>query len=609
MSTENEILQMKIAPLADDDLKKQHEYVETLKKYKGFPPLVAAETFVQSMRDSGYKTTATALEDLADNSFEANAQRVDFIYTEKRGSGKGHKPSITNIAIIDDGHGMEPDMIRGAIVWGGTHRPNQRSGFGRYGFGLPSASVSIAETYSVYSKIAGSDWYVVHINIRSIANGELTDDRGVVISPLPESAVLPKFVLEYLGDRELESGTVVILEAPDRLTSGYRNANSFKAKMLESLGCTYRGLLRNHDIFVQGDRVTVVDPLFLDPACRFYDVNNDHVAEAIEPMRFDVKTADGTATGTVRVRFSYLHPDFIRSTDGKGHKGRLAIIKDNEGFLTVTRAGRQIDVVTRHKFPKPPGRFVTVLVPYERTWAVEVDFDPMLDEEFGVTVNKQQISISDRMWAILQDQGVPQTIATLRARAKLERDASDAEKKAGDVTTSEEVMQEAEKFTHRKPKLSMEKQQQAKDKIEKDAKQQAEETGGNVVEIAERIVVETQEKPYKVIFESLRGAPFYRADKYGAQTRLYINTAHRFCSDVYNASDATPRVRTALELLMFVLGEAEMSASGDRDMFYKGERQEWSARLDTVLKLLSDRKSVEDAQSALDAEEENAASA
>ena len=44
---------------------------------------------------------------------------------------------------------MEPDMIRAAVLWGGTHRPNDRRGFGRYGFGLPSAAVSVTRRYHV----------------------------------------------------------------------------------------------------------------------------------------------------------------------------------------------------------------------------------------------------------------------------------------------------------------------------------------------------------------------------------------------------------------------------------------------------------------------------
>jgi hypothetical protein len=73
------------------------------------------------MRDSGYKSTATAIDEFIDNSIQAAATRIDIIYELDGGT-------IRNIAVIDDGHGMEPDMIRAAVVWGGTHRHNDRRG-------------------------------------------------------------------------------------------------------------------------------------------------------------------------------------------------------------------------------------------------------------------------------------------------------------------------------------------------------------------------------------------------------------------------------------------------------------------------------------------------
>ncbi len=47
--------------------------------------------------------------------------------------------------IYDDGHGMVKDMLSVAVTWGGTHRQGSRKGFGKYGYGLPSASLSIAK--------------------------------------------------------------------------------------------------------------------------------------------------------------------------------------------------------------------------------------------------------------------------------------------------------------------------------------------------------------------------------------------------------------------------------------------------------------------------------
>ena len=37
---------------------------------------------------------------------------------------------IEALSVIDDGHGMIPEMIRFAVMWGGTHRENDREATG-----------------------------------------------------------------------------------------------------------------------------------------------------------------------------------------------------------------------------------------------------------------------------------------------------------------------------------------------------------------------------------------------------------------------------------------------------------------------------------------------
>src|SRR5262245_43741042 len=124
-----------LSNILGSDLEAQHNYVENLKRSgdKSFQ-LIATAAFVEGMRDSGYKSTATATDEFVDNSIQAQATRVDVAYDVRNRAGNVHE--IAQVAVIDNGHGMEPEMIRAAVLWGGTHRQNDRSGFGRFGFGL-----------------------------------------------------------------------------------------------------------------------------------------------------------------------------------------------------------------------------------------------------------------------------------------------------------------------------------------------------------------------------------------------------------------------------------------------------------------------------------------
>ena len=594
-----------VAPVAipdvQNDLAQMHNYVQGLKKggERSFS-LVATETFVESMRDSGYKSTATAINEILDNAIQARAGRIDVLVGRAPG-----KEEISEIAVVDDGHGMEPDMIRAAVMWGGTHRAGNREGFGRFGFGLPSAAVSITRRFEVFSKLTGKDWQSVRIELDQVVKGVLTNQDGLVIAPPPESKELPQFVRDQLGGRVLDHGTVVVFEAPDRLTTGFKKAGSFVEKMMEQVGLMYRGVLRACEIYVDTKRVQPIDPLFLDPGARYYDVGNDVFAEGLEPLNIEMKTSKDGSTGMIRLRFSYMPPKFQRNTDGTEHKGRLNVMKDNNAYFIVSRAGRQLDTVWRANFPKGPN---IVLQNNDRNWAIELDFDPTLDEEFGVTVNKQQVTLSERAWAVLEDRGIPAIVKGLMARDSKARDDERQSKKAkqdAGPTESERVAAEAKRFQGKAVRQTPEKEQEAVERVNKEAAKVADESKRPTEDVLRDLVEDITKFPYKIKFEQLEGAPMYRAERYGAQFRLYINMRHRFYTDLYEAPGVTQRTKTALELLLFTLGIAEVDAIGDREIFYRSERGEWSRVLDLYLATLEKRQPLDELKTASEAATES----
>jgi hypothetical protein len=594
---------MAAAPAAEQllltDLETQHAYVETLKAQgdRGFA-LIAAAAFVKGMRDSGYRSTATAIDELVDNSYQSQATRIDLAFTTEGGNRVG------DLFVIDDGHGMEPDMIRASILWGGTHRFNDRSGFGRYGFGLPSASVSMTERYAVYSKTLGGTWHMVQVDLMEIASGKLTNAEGLIVAPSPVETELPPYVKTYLDGRELKKGTVIHLIAPDRLTSGFRSVPSFEQKMLEHLGVIYRGLLRTCSLYVNNKPVLAVDPLFTDPTARYYDIGTPIQAIALPSAEISVRTSSGVE-GIMRLRFSYMPHGFQHDSEGKLHKGRLSVIKENNAYLVVTRSGRQIDLVSRTHYAKDTEN--TTIINYDRNWAIELDFDPILDEEFGITVNKQQVTLSEAIWQKLSDNKIPNVVTDLRRRFKASKKKVDNPDGAGhEVRQSERIMKEASRFKTRAPRPPSEEQQQnARQKVEKEAAARAKSSNATKEEELNELLVEQKARPYAISFEYLEGAPFYRVEQYGLQARVWINRAHRFYEDFYSQFGSDPRNQVIIELLLLVLGECELESTGDREIFYRVERGEWSKRLETGLALLDREESVDDLESS-DAEESEA---
>ena len=80
-------------------------------------PYVRPSQVIESMRDNGYKNTAYALAELIDNSIQAGAKTVRFVCFEAYEQvNSSSRRRIQNIAILDDGHGMDKDTLYMALA-------------------------------------------------------------------------------------------------------------------------------------------------------------------------------------------------------------------------------------------------------------------------------------------------------------------------------------------------------------------------------------------------------------------------------------------------------------------------------------------------------------
>ncbi len=566
------------ATYVSDDLERQRIYAREASKRMKHLPLVATEAFVRGMRDSGYKTTGTALDELVDNAIQAQATEISIVINFAEGNAS--KKKLTSavggaLAVVDNGHGMDPEMIQLATMWGGTHRENSRDGLGRYGFGLPSACVAISRSYEVFSKVPGGSWHSVRIDLDAIARGEYRNADGYVVVPEAKPADLPAFVKAKLPEGDIPHGTVVMLDYLDGLTNGYKTTSSFKQNLLHGIGLVYRNFMSDIIFRIQDGEDTIVepiDPLFLTPNGRFYS-ELPSMAKGLPEVRFTLKTENGKE-GVVKVRFALMGPDFMEDKTS-----RMKVRKANNGII-VLRAGRQVDVVTSQ-------------CPWHSTWlqnnkyaGIEIDFVPVLDEEFGITVNKQQVRISERGWDQLKANGLASAMTQLFGDYDRLNRARVAKEGEGKLRDSEEIAAKTEKYRQTKAvPPSPHREQEAKQNLETEVARVAKETG----KPAEQVRADIEAKKYVVEFETAIGAPFYRVVQLGGQRRLYVNMAHRFFTDVYDGLRASDRMRTSLELLLLTLGECELESTTDKERFYKYERVEWSRRYEVMLEELDGR--------------------
>jgi len=515
--------------------------------------LVVPEAFVRGIRDLGYRSNGDAIAELIDNGLQAFADRIDvaFGYDGTTSLKKPHQ-----LAVIDNGHGMEPAMIRMAVMWGGTHRENDRSGLGRYGYGLPCASVSLGRRFTVLSKVADGALHAVSLDLDALAAGAYTDHTGDIIVPEPVEADLPPFVAEQIASahpRGWTSGTVILIEKLDRLE--WATTQGLRENLCRQFGVTYHKLRGEAALFVDNEYVEPIDPLFLTPEFHLHDFDDDR-ARPLDPVRIEVRDPEtGTYKGAMTLRYAWLPPSFgsvdkARDAVGLNANPRFAILKDYHGIL-FSRNGRLIDVQTRTPW--------TSFINNDRYIKVEVEFAATLDEPFGVTTSKQQVTISQFIWDKLREAGLPKAIEQLRIKvkeAKLARRIAAFTPRPGERLLSERAMSGSAGLA---PSDHSEHQ----------------------------LALGLRLSPYRLRIEHLPDAPFFRIDLQDGARALHINAAHAFYEDIYAGANSSAETRAALELLLFSFGDVLLNDDGRSAADQERQIIKWSRRLEQALGMMA----------------------
>jgi hypothetical protein len=560
-------------------LNRQESYVSKISK-EGFNfGLTIAKAFVNSIRDLGYKDPGTAMNELIDNAIESDAQEIH-VATELDKNDK-----VISIAIIDDGHGMIPEMARASLVWGGTDREGSRKGFGRYGYGLPSSSVSQGLSYSVFSRTDSGDFYKVGMDLDQLDTDKYLQNNQVVI-PLPVKATLPKWVESYINSN-FKSGisavrTVITWDRLDRLS--WKKSDTFDARMKENLGLTYRNFLNWHKLVVNGSKVEPLDPLFTTEGGRFFDFDEER-AEVIPGMALNIPDSNGEIHA-VKVRLSYMSPTFMaidktKEARGKNANPRFNVRKRNNGFI-VCRNGRQIDVIKQND--------ITTFQNNDRHIGIELDFPAALDELFGVTTSKQQITLSDKVWDHLIAAGFERALNDIRKRVmRAKKELSVSRENGEEPNPSEELIRENSKFIRRKP-LSDEAAEEAKRNQENRLKQKAKESGVDIEVLRKQYLMTSAAGSFEVRSEPISGNVFYSVQQEGGKFVLTYNTNHPFYENFYSVGSGplAIRYRAGLDVFFYSMGVQELDGNSEIRAFYTAEKIGWTDKLSVLMPRLDE---------------------
>lgn len=356
-------------------------------------PIIPAKTAIKTFRDAGYKSTAAAVSEIIDNSIEAEAKNIRIIVTEDDvKTGARTQKRITHLAVIDDGIGMDEEILKTSLQFGNGTRLKSRKGIGRFGIGLPNASISQCNKVEVYSW-RNSKCLYTYLDIREVEKNEQQEINNIVKKELPE------FLRK---ETKSKNGTAVVWSDCDRLDIA--RAETLFNRMSKDLCRIFRHFLDNDDDY--GKKVSIKykisgsqdeqellanDPLYLmipnncpgyknEPVMELKTKDNDSREGKIS-IAFNDPVTNEPKVSDVLFRFSSTKKN-IRDKEADKSNEFMNHLKRNIG-ISFVRAGREVDFGNFG--------FFTMYSTVDRWWGCEIRFEPELDEVLGVTNDKQMI--------------------------------------------------------------------------------------------------------------------------------------------------------------------------------------------------------------------------
>jgi len=372
-----------------------------------------------SLRKSGYKDLAYALGELVDNSIQEDATNVDLIVLEGHVNiGNQKRWQVNEIGILDNGNGMDAFRLRCALRHGdgdnqrGNSRGSGGKKMGKFGVGLPQASLSQCKRLEVYS------WTEDGPDNANWTYFDWDEPKSFTSIAEPIQKKVPKKwtkAAKGIGT----SGTLVIWSKLDRCT--WRTSVAIHRNSEFVIGRMYRHHISNGDVNIRLVALEDKSPF----AIRWTDKNKDGVMQEDEVHEWDFKANDplyldesaNANNPPVSPPFKFIGEDTIPVTiiDSMGKKTieevklRFSIAKKEtrmghdyvEGIslqakgggdphgkhakrnmgLSIVREGRELELDDAWAQGKN--------VAYERWWGAEVSFGPALDDIFDVSNNKQ----------------------------------------------------------------------------------------------------------------------------------------------------------------------------------------------------------------------------
>lgn len=324
--------------------------------------LVVSSNFIRAVREAGYLNIATAIAELVDNSLQAHASEVAITISRATAN------ALPEITVADNGVGMTKAELEQCLRFGGSSRFDARQSFGRFGMGLPAASLSQARRVEVTTWRNAGFEQTVALDVDEIVAGSA-----------------PTLAARRGSRGASASGCRVHWVECDRIE--YRRLAWLERALHRDLGRMYRRFITHGlSVTINGSEVEAVDPTL-----KTIKLEGASATSAFDELHYEFETALGESA-VVTVRFTVLPVHRWHNLDNVT-KRRIGIV--GGGGVSILRAGREIALGWHLMGGKRREN-------YDDWWRCEIEFDPRLDEHFGITINKQGIRPSARLREALE---------------------------------------------------------------------------------------------------------------------------------------------------------------------------------------------------------------
>lgn len=520
-------------------------------KEKATVPLFFAQTLVQSMRDAGYNHTTSALCEHVDNAVQAGATEVR-VYFRQEGRSANRR---IDVAVYDNGRSMAPAVLKVAMAFGGSMHYGSRQGIARFGMGMKTAALSMSSVLEVYSWQEREAIYTMMLDVEAIGREranlvELPDPT--LLTELPdEVADFFRKPLSYPTDRSEQqlvvangesvadslgsSGTIVYMPDCDRLH--YSKAGTLVDHAVKEMARVYRRAIADGlRLYVNNRLVEAFDPTYWMSNARhtrFVD-SSASKSRLILSKPVPIPVSEGsTQTASALIKIYKLPIEEWSLLPRKTQKNDLRIFdgmtvsilrNDREVF-----AGSMPNITTRHS-----------VVNWYR---VQIDFDGILDEAFGVAANKQGVRPKGYVVDAINE-AIGDDISTLNEEIKRFQAQQKTARTPAKPSPSESKANDADPFQQNEMTVALSPDEEAQ--LGANLRGLAltlKRDGENDEEAFERI----KNSRYIIDFRHDEYWPFYDVKHQFGRIILTISTAHPFFTELYDPVSKMGRLQVSAD--------------------------------------------------------------